>query len=132
MKSNLCNYNDVYILVRSNVTIIGYQATQVAFKNCAPFTECITKFDGATRDDPGDLDLVMLIYNLIEYSPNCSETTESLWFYYKDETTNFNADIANTNNFKSFKYKPKLLENAEADGANGIPKNAAIAVPLKY
>ena len=83
MKSNLCNYNDVYILVRSNVTIIGYQATQVAFKNCAPFTECITKFDGATRDDPGDLDLVMLIYNLIEYSPNCSETTESLWFFQK-------------------------------------------------
>ena len=74
----------------------------------------------------------MLIHNLIEYSPNCSETTESLWFYSKDETTNFNADIANTNNFKSFKYKSKLLENTEADGANGIPKNAAIAVPLKY
>ena len=52
--------------------------------------------------------------------------------FSKDETTNFNADIANTNNFKSFKYKPKLLENADADGANGIPKNAAIAVPLKY
>ena len=49
------------------------------------------------------LDLVMPMYNLIEYSSNYSETTGSLWFYFKDEATNFNADITNTNNFKSFK-----------------------------
>ena len=50
----------------------------------------------------------------------------------KDEATNFNADIVNNNNFKSFMYKAKLLENTEADGINGILKNTAIAVPLKY
>ena len=50
------------------------------------------------------------MYNLIEYSSNYSETTGSLWFYSKDETTDFNTDIANDNNFKSFKYKVKLLE----------------------
>ena len=47
----------------------------------------------------------------------------------------FNADIVNENNFKSFKYKATLLANtvAEADNAaNGIPKNATIAVPMKY
>ena len=42
------------------------------------------------------------MYNLIEYSSNYSKTTESLWFYSKNESTDFNADIANTDNFKSF------------------------------
>ena len=48
------------------------------------------------------------MYNLREYSPNYSETTGRLWFYLKDEATDFNANIANDNNFKSFKYKAKL------------------------
>ena len=78
------------------------------------------------------IDLVMPMYNLIEYSSNCSDTTRSLWFYSKDEATNYNADIANTNNFKSFKCKAKLSENTEADRDNGILKNARIAVPLNF
>ena len=45
LKSNLCDYNDVYILVKGDITIIGHQATQVAFKNCVSFTKCITKID---------------------------------------------------------------------------------------
>ena len=67
-----------------------------------------------------------------EYSSNYSETKGSLWFYSKDEATNFHADIANTNDFKYFKYKAKLLGNAVADEANGILKNGTIAAPLKY
>ena len=65
----------------------------------------------------------MPIYNLIKYSSNCSKTTGFLWFYSKDEATSFNADIANTNNFKFFKYKAKLLGNTVADEDNGIPKS---------
>ena len=61
-----------------------------------------------------------------------SETTGSLSFYSKDEATYFNADIANTNNFKLFKYKAKFLENTVADGANEMLKNATFAVLLKY
>ena len=76
------------------------------------------------------------MYNLIEYSSNYSETTGRLWFYSEDEASNFNNNIANTDNFKYFKYKAKLLGNAAAqpapNAANGIPKNATIAVPLKY
>ena len=64
----------------------------------------------------------MPMYNLIEHISNCSETTESLWFYSKDEATDFNGDIANTNNIRSFMYKAKLLENTEADNANGVLK----------
>ena len=66
----------------------------------------------------------MPMYNLIEYISNYSETTGSLWFYIKDEATDFNADTANDNNFKSFKYKANLLGNTEAQpnpsNANGI------------
>ena len=67
--------------------------TQVAFKNCASFrsfSECITKIDGTTIDDAEYEDLVMLMYSLIKYSLNCSDTTESLRFYSKDKETSFN------------------------------------------
>ena len=72
------------------------------------------------------------MYNLLKYSQDYSMKSGSLWFYSKDESTNFNADIANYDNFESFKHKAKLLENKIADGANGILRNAAIAVLLKY
>ena len=75
-------------------------------------------------------------YNLIEHSSNYSETTRSLWFYSKDEATNFNADIANNDSFKSFRYKAKLLGNTAAqpapNAANEILKNATISAPLKH
>ena len=76
------------------------------------------------------------MYNLIEYSSNYSERTRSLSFCSKDEATDFNEDIANTDDFKSFKYKVKLLENCKVqpalNEANGILKNATIDVLLKY
>ena len=74
----------------------------------------------------------MPMYNLLQYSANYSDTTGSLQFYSKDEATNFNADIGNKKSFKYFKYKNKLIGNTEVNGANGILKNAAISVPLKY
>ena len=136
LKSNLCDYNDAYILVRGDTTVPGAPETQLAFTNCAPFTKCITKIDGTRIDDAENLDLVMPMYNLIEYSSNYSEKTGSLWFYSKNEANSFKADIANNNSFKSFKYKVKLLGNAEAqpnpNHANGILENSTIAVPLKY
>ena len=110
LKSNLCDYNDSYILVTVDITIVAASATQVAFKNCSPFTKCITKIDGTTIDDAEDLDLVMPMYNLIEYSSNYSETTGSLWFYSKDEATDFNADIVNDNKFKSFRYIAEIIK----------------------
>ena len=104
LKSNLCDYNDAYILVTADITVVPALAVQVAFKNCALFTKCITKIDGTTIDDGDKLGLVMPMYNLIEYRSNYSETTGSLFrFYSKNEATDFNADIVNDNNFKSFK-----------------------------
>ena len=75
----------------------------------------------------------MPIWNLTDYSSNYSETTENLWFYLKVKATSFNADITNDNNFKSFNYKAKLLGNTEANGTNGILKNAtSTAATLQY
>ena len=70
--------NDAYILVRGDITVVAAPARQLAFKNCAPFTKCITKVDETTIDDAEDLDLVMPMYHLIDYSSNYSETTGSL------------------------------------------------------
>ena len=78
---------------------------------------------------------VMPMYNLIDYSSNYSKTAGSLWFYSKDKVSDFNNNIANTDIFKSFKCKAKLLGNTVAQPANttnGILKIATIAVPLKY
>ena len=79
------------------------------------FTKCITKIDETKIDDAEDLDLVIPMYNLIEYSSNYSETTGSSWFYSRDEATDFNAAVANDNDFQFFEYKGKLLlENTSA------------------
>ena len=96
LKSNLCDYNIAYISVRGDITVIEAPATQLALKHCMPFAKCITKIDETIIDDAEDLDLVMTVYNLLEYSSNYSETTGSLWFYSKDEASNFNKIILNT------------------------------------
>ena len=76
LKFNLWDYNDAYILVRGNIITTAYNIpTQVAFKYCVPFTKCITKVDGTTINDAGDLDLIIPMYSLREYSSNYSETT---------------------------------------------------------
>ena len=112
LKSNVCDYSDAYILVKGNITVTAAPATQGTFKNCTPFIKCITKIDGTTIDDVEDLDLVMSMYNVIEYSSNYSKTTGSLWFNSKDEATDFNNNIKNTDDFKFFK-KLTMTEQLE-------------------
>ena len=69
LKSIFSDYNDAYIPVRVDITIIGRNlATEEAFNNCAPFIKCITKIDGTTIDYAKDLDLLMPMYNMLEYS----------------------------------------------------------------
>ena len=70
----------------------------------------------------------MPLYNLIEYSDNCSDTSGSLWGFRRDEIVN-NADVSNDDNAPSFKYKASIIGNTEDNGRkNGVK----IAVPLKY
>ena len=101
-----------------------------------PLLKYHLRIDGTTIDDAKDVDLAIPMHNLIISSSNYSETMGSLQFYSKDEGTNFNANITNTNNFKSFEYKATLLGNKVAQSprnqANGILKPAATADLLKY
>ena len=135
LESNICDYNDAYILVRGAFTVTAVPSTQVSFKNCEPFTKCITKIDETTIDDAENLGLVMPMYDLTEYNSNYYETKGSLWFYSKDKETNFNDHIENTDNFKYFKYKAKQLGNTVAQpassNANGLLKKATIPVLTK-
>ena len=94
------------------------------FKNFAPFPKCTTKIDGTTIHDAEDLDLVMLMSNLLEYNSNYFGKAG---IYCKGEATIFNNNILNTNNFKSFMCKAKILGNTNEDGLDGSLKNATIA-----
>ena len=99
---------------------------------CALSFKCITQIYDITIDNAEDLDLMMPVYNLREYSSYYFETTGSLWFYSQYEETNVTADIGNDNKFKLFKYKTTLLENTEADGVNAILEYGTVVVLLNY
>ena len=115
LESSLCDYSDAYILVTGNIAVKRRNATdtadialgattQVAFKNCAPFGKCSTEIDGTFVDEANFINITMPMYNLIEYSGNYSDTSESLWGFKRDEIDN-NADVTNDDNAPSFKYK---------------------------
>ena len=100
LKSSLCDYGGAYILVKGTITITragpdagarqaGGRNKDVVFKNCAPFTNCKSKINNTEIDNAKDIDIVIPIYNLIEYSNNYSKTSGCLWQYYKDES-NYN------------------------------------------
>ena len=85
IRSNLCDYSTVYILVSGTITIDAEGADDnakrldernkgVILKNCASFTDCISNTNKTKIDNAKDVDLVMLMYNLIEYIDNCSKT----------------------------------------------------------
>ena len=79
IKSSLSDYSDAYILVSGTITVTelaaggGNNNIQVVFKNCAPFTDCISKINNTKKDNAKDIDVVMPMYNLIEYSDNYSK-----------------------------------------------------------
>ena len=96
LRSNLCDYADAYILVQGRIAITGEEDNAAArqadkrdkgvtFKNCAPFTKCISRINNTDINNAKDIDIVMPMYNLVEYSDNYSKTSGSLWQYYKDD-----------------------------------------------
>ena len=115
---------------------------KLAFKNNAPFINCISKINGIKIDDAEDLDVVMPMHNLLEYSKNYKQTTDSLWNYYRDEsnngTDNNNNNNNNNNNIthsilnsESFDCKANFVENGVTQ--NNLTKNdIKIVVPLKH
>ena len=133
LKSSLCDYSDAYILVKGTITIEGAGADaaarqaderdkSVALKNCAPFTNCISEINNTQVDNAKDIDNVMPMYNLIEYSDNYAKTTRSLWQYFRDEPNDILAES------ESFKSKITITGKTPA---NDNEKDVEIMVPLK-
>ena len=109
LKSSLCDYSDAHILVKGKIRITGAgddaaarQADErdkgAAFKNCAPFTNCISEINNTQIDNCKDIDIVMPLYYLLEYSDNYAKTSGSLWQYYRDEP---NDNLGDSESFKS-------------------------------
>ena len=116
LRSSLCDYSDAYILFKGTVTVANSAAAEAAvnnanrnviFKNCAPFTSCINRINNTEIYDAKYLDLVMPMYNLIEYNDKYSKTSGILWQYCRDvpalnddgEFTDFTEANATTESF---------------------------------
>ena len=135
LKPNLCDYADAYILVDGTIRAANaVNATRLALKNCVPFTKCNLENNDEHVDTAGNLDLVMPMYNLIEYSDNYQDSSATLYQYKRDEPPNNNVNLT-ADNSTSFKYKVNLLGNTAAanpDDALVGRLNVKIVVPLKY
>ena len=155
LRSNLYDSSDAYILVKGTITVTAPGANNgvnnirdkknrsLILKNNAPFVSCIIRINGELIEDAYDLDIVMPMYNLLEYSKNYRETIGSLYNYYRDELTNDgNDNFANRNvvNSEAFKYKNKITGNTYNvnAGTQGYDVNKndiqkiELATPLKY
>ena len=141
LRSNLCDYSDAYIVVKGKIKVRGTNDAikrnkKLTFKNNVPFRSCISKINNTFIDDPEDLGIVMPMYNLLEYSGNYFMTSESLWYYYRDEVDDDENENDNNNKInknktitsKSFEYKTKLIGSMP----NNSNVNAEVVVPLKY
>ena len=149
LRSSLCDYSDAYILVKGTITVTAPGANNGAnnirdkknrpliLKNNAPFVSCITRINGELIEDADDLDIVMPMCNLLEYSKNYRKTIGSLYDYYRDELTNDGNDNFNNRNVvnsEAFKYKNKTTGdtyNVDA-AAQGYDVNfwRALNIPL--
>ena len=134
LKSSLCDYSDAYILVSGNIIVDEAEANDAAkrldernkgviFGNYAPFIDCKNEIPKTQIEYTKDLDVVMLMYNVIEYSDNYSKTSKSLWQYYRDEP---NYNVVGPG---SFKCKINITRKTRAAGNK---KNVRIGVSLKY
>ena len=134
LRSDLCDYADSYILATGTITnteagdnVDARQADErderVTFKNCAPFTKCISRTNNTDIDNAHDIDIIMPMCSLIEYGDNYSKTSGSLWQYYKDDPND------NLTDSESFKPKAKIRGKTPN---NGNTKDVEIIVPLKY
>ena len=121
----MCDYSDAYILVIVNIQNKTANSV-VTFKNCAPFRTCDVTINDEHVEKAEDLDIVMPMYNLLEYSDNCQDSTGSFYQFKRDEPPDDNAGVAN--NTSSLVYKSKLISGTDDNNVN----NVKLVVPLKY
>ena len=141
LRSDLCDYSDAYVLVKGKITVTNPNDDanfnkELTLKNNAPFISCISKINGELAENAEDLDIVMPMYNLLEYSKNYEKTSGSLFNYYKDEPKEHTIGAGNNainisiRNSKSFDYKTKIT--GSLDAGEDEKEDVKIAIPLKY
>ena len=135
LKSSLCDYSDACILVKGTISAINTAAAgaalnnndrKVIFKNCARFTNCISEINNTQIDNAKDIDIVMSMYNLIEYSDNYAKTTGSLWQYCKDiparDANDEITEFRRGNTTDSFNFKAKMTGQTGDDGTKDVER----------
>ena len=133
LKSSLCDYSDAYILVKGTISVNNTAATganennadkKVIFKNCDPFTNCISGINNTQVDNAKDIDIVMPMYNLIEYSDNYAKTSGSLWQYCKGippvNNNNEPTFFTEANLTDSFNFKAKITGQTGDKGTKDV------------
>ena len=130
LRSDLCDFNNAYIVVKGGITLEGdndanKRNKNLSFKNNAPFINCISRINGVKTDNAEDLNVVVPMYNLLEYSKNYRKATSSLWNYYKDEPSN-----PLSSNSESFKYKANIVGKTPEN--NDSLTKAKVVIPLKH
>ena len=87
IKPNLCDYSNACILVTGDTKIADIAAdTNVAFKNCSPSTRCVTHINDEHVETAENLDIIIPMYNLTEYSDNYADSSGSLYQFKRDES----------------------------------------------
>ena len=147
LNSYFCDFSDAYIVAKGITDLLAAAATEndkadkdVAFKNNAPFISCISETNSTLIDNAEDVDIVMPMYNLLEYSQNYSMTSGSLWNYYRDEIDDVDD---NTSDGKSFEYKTKIVgktpqrlarpgNEGDADQRSVPTGKVEVTIPPKY
>ena len=132
--TNNANSNKLLQLTTTNnANNNAFGEKKLVFKNNAPFINCISKINGTKINNAEDLDVIMSMYNLLEYSKNYKKATGSLWNYYRDEpnsSTNNNNITHSILNSNSFDYKAYFI--GSVTDKNLIKKNVKIVIPLKH
>ena len=128
IKPYFCDYSDAYIPVTEDIKVADAAAnTNVAFKNCATFTRCVIHINDEHVETAENLDIIMPMSNLIEYSDNYADSSGSLYQFKIDKSPMNDAEnplnVA-LDNSTSFKYKASILGKAtDADGNDRSLKN---------
>ena len=138
LTSDLCDYSDAYVWVKGKITVTNPNDhanfnKELTLKNNAPFISCISKINGEFEENAEDLDIVIPMYNLLEYSKNYEKISESLFNYYRDERSETTIGAGNNainisiRNSKSFHYKTEMI--GSLDAGKDEKEDVTIAIP---
>ena len=162
LRSDLCYFSDAHIVLKGDITVTektftvddieaanntvakanasntandnGFGEKKLIFKNNAPFINCISKTNGIKIDNAEYLDVVMPMYNLLEYSKNYIKTSGSLWNYYRDKPSSSIDDeniIHSILNSESFDYRANFVEDGVTHN-NLLKNDVKVVVPVKH